>query len=134
MEKQIAKLVKLAQDYVEFGKASKLPLTHNQLRQEDKDIDIKKISIYLSDEYRTSSVYFGDVEVTLYSNSVRIPTGCNESYLDSVYKDAKKFFVKELESKIEPLLIQRQEEKKEELRRLEKKARILRKKIKTEEI
>ena len=132
MEKQIKKLVSLAHKYVEFGKASQLPQTHNTLREEDSDLKIPSIKIYFANDYETQSVYFGAVDVVLYANKIDIPLDSTEKSLEVVYKDALKYYKQDLSGQIDHLLEQSKREKIENLKKIEKRGRMVRKQLKEE--
>ena len=130
MKKQIEKLVELAGQYVEYGKAAKLPQTHNYLREEDKDLGISLLNVYFANDYRTQSVRFGDVEVCFYKDDINIPLNATSKSLEAVYNDAALFFTEDLEHQTKRLLEEDKRDRIRDLRNLEKKGRLMRKELK----
>lgn len=89
MKKQINKLVELAKEMVNKAKELNFPKTHNYLQQK-KDDQIE-IRVYVNDNYKVWSCYFGDVEVTGYLNGIRIPFTADAKYLNSIIEKVIEF-------------------------------------------
>lgn len=90
MEKEIEKLIELANKYVEFGKETGLLLnTHNWLEKTDVGIGVG-ICVYFGDDYDISSVYFEKIEIMNYANTIRFPFYTNAEYLCNVCESAQK--------------------------------------------
>lgn len=81
METVIKRLIKLAEDYKDFGIVIGLKQSHNDLRESPK------IGIYFASEYRTYSVTFDKIEITDYAKKVQIPYGMTAIELNKIYKE-----------------------------------------------
>lgn len=70
MEKQIDELVAIAKKYVELAIKLRLPDGHNDITDNDHQI---KVTVYLADNGDAWAVYFEDIEVVGYTQTVRLP-------------------------------------------------------------
>lgn len=131
MRKQIDALFDLAKDYVVFGQEARLEQTHNTIRDEKIKEDSaylagEKMSIYFSNNYETSAVYFPkNVEVMLYCNQINIPIGISDELLDEIYKDAYDYLHNHLFPNVAKCKIETLKNKHAEIKALEAKLKAL---------
>jgi len=104
MEEEIKKIVKLANDYALFGNLSYLPEGHNHLRGGYNDVDYPYekgdlVNVYFSDNRKVWAVYFGEIEITGYSNKIIFPITHTAKDLEDAYVSSKKYLKEFLSSR-----------------------------------
>lgn len=90
METVIKKLIKLAEDYKDFGTVLGLKQSHNELRISPL------ISLYFSNEYTAFSLRLGKVEITHYAKKIDIPFGMTATELNEIYKENHSYLYNDL--------------------------------------
>ena len=90
MEKQIKKLVELAEKYCELGQ--NLNFRQGWTCLDHDNIADSNIRVYFAENYRTKSVVFFNTETTLYSSKISMPFNCTTKDLDEIIKKTEDFY------------------------------------------
>lgn len=81
--KHIKRLVKLAEQYANYGVAKGMGLReHNYIGN--------NCTIYFGDEYRIAAIKFGNIEVNLFSNAIILPHSISKEDLSDTHRKYSK--------------------------------------------
>lgn len=93
MEDLIKKFVNLANEYADVAIILGYPNGLNYFRKTKIYCPEERIYVYLADDNRTKSVYFGYIEIILYSGMINFPYEYDLEKLSDIYHDAEEFLI-----------------------------------------
>lgn len=123
MEDIITKLVELANEYADMAISVEYPNGHNELRKATDYKSEDKIAVYLSRNFNgeiVKSVYFGLIEIFLYSDKITFPYDYDAMKMASIYEDAKDFLNDFKANKLEEMKDVARKWREKQIKQLEK--------------
>ena len=94
METQIKNLISIAKEYADFGRLMSLPENHTIIRGKSRFSgspdwfeEGERIQIYYADRGSICAVYFWNIEIALYKDTIEIPFNVTTEYLQAIIDD-----------------------------------------------